>query len=144
MTNPRLEIDYVTRAGHRLEALRVLLARGAHADVVREAQEIIELSLKALLRACGVTVPQIHDVGQILVREAERLPARLRADVERMAAISKALRKDREIAFYGSEDLIPSEFYTAADAGQAYEDARWVHERVTTVVVPEGGSPPHG
>ena len=138
MTNPRLEIDYVTRAGHRLEALRVLLARGAHADVVREAQEIIELSLKALLRACGVTVP--HDVGQILVREAGRLPAGLRAHAERMAAISKALRKDREIAFYGSEDLIPSEFYTATDAGQAYEDARWVHERVTTVVIPEGGS----
>lgn len=136
MTNPKLEIDYVTRAGHRLEALRVLLDRGAHADVMREAQEIIELCLKALLRASGVTVPQIHDVGQILLREADRLPATIRPDAGRMAEISRALRKDREIAFYGSEDLIPSEFYTRADAERAFEDARWVHERVSTVVGP--------
>ena len=134
MTNPKLEADYVTRAGHRLAALRVLLERGAHADVMREAQEIIELSLKALLRASGVTVPQIHDVGQIVVREVDRLPVSVRPDAPRMAEISKALRKDREIAFYGSEDLIPSEFYTRADAERAFEDARWVHERVSTVV----------
>lgn len=138
MTNPRLEVDYVVRAGHRLEALEVLLRRGAHADVVREAQEIIELCLKALLRASGVGAPQIHDVGQILVREAERLPAALRADAGRMAAISKALRKDREIAFYESEDLVPSEFYTKADADRAFEDARWVHGRVSSVVRPAG------
>ena len=134
MTNPSLEIDYVIRAGHRLAALRVLLDRGAHADVMREAQEIIELSLKALLRASGVAVPQIHDVGQIVLREVERLPVAVRADSQRMAEISKALRKDREIAFYGSEDLIPSEFYTKADAERAFDDARWVHERVSTVV----------
>lgn len=136
MTNPKLEIDYVVRAGHRLAALRVLVERGAHADVVREAQEIIELSLKALLRASGVTVPQIHDVSQILLREVERLPAALRPDVDRMAEISKALRKDREIAFYGAEDLIPSEFYTEADATRASADAHWVHERVRSVVTP--------
>jgi hypothetical protein len=136
VTNPALEIDYVIRAAHRLAALRVLRDRGAHADVMREAQEIIELSLKALLRASGVTVPQIHDVGQILMREVGRIPAPLRGDVQRMADISKALRKDREIAFYGSEDLIPSEFYTEADAERAFEDARWVHERVSSVVRP--------
>lgn len=55
-----------------------------------------------------------------------------------MADISKALRKDREIAFYGSEDLIPSEFYTRADAEQAFEDARWVHAHVASVVKSEG------
>jgi hypothetical protein len=138
MTNPGLAIDYVTRAGHRLAALEVLLEHGAHADVMREAQEIVELSLKALLRASGVTVPQIHDVGPLLLREAGRLPPSLRADRSRMADISKALRKDREIAFYGSEDLIPSEFYTRADAQRAFEDASWVHERVSSVVKPEG------
>ena len=37
MTNPKLEVDYVVRAGHRLAALRVLVERGAHADVVPEA-----------------------------------------------------------------------------------------------------------
>ncbi|MBX3028244.1 hypothetical protein KF840_25420 [bacterium] len=53
-----------------------------------------------------------------------------------MAEISKALRKDREIAFYGSEDLIPSEFYGAADAHRAFADARWVLEQVAGVVRP--------
>jgi hypothetical protein len=72
------------------------------------------------------------------VREAERLPPSVRPEVNRMADISKALRKDREIAFYGSEDLIPSEFYTRADAEQAFEDARWVHAHVASVVKSEG------
>lgn len=134
MTNPKLEIDYVTRAGHRLEALRVLMTRGAHADVMREAQEIIELCLKALLRASGVTVPQIHDVGAIVVREADRLPLAVRSHAARMAEISKALRKDREIAFYGTEDLIPSEFYTETDAARAFADAAWVLQQVASVI----------
>jgi HEPN domain-containing protein len=136
MTNPKLEVDDVTRAEHRLEALRVLLARGAHADVMREAQEIIELCLKALLRARGITVPQIHDVGAILVNEMERLPVTVRPHATRMAEISKALRKDCEIAFYGSEDLIPSEFYTRDDAARAFADAQWVLEQVAGVVRP--------
>ncbi len=85
MTNPSLELDYVTRGGHRLAALRVLLDSDAHADVVREAQKIIELCLKAFLRASGVTVPQIHDVGRIVLREVDRLPVAVRPDASRMA-----------------------------------------------------------
>jgi hypothetical protein len=64
-----------------------------------------------------------------------RLPLSLLPDVERLARISKALRKDREIAFYGSEDLVPSEFYSRADAEQAFADASWTHERVASFVV---------
>lgn len=140
MTNPKLEADYVARAEHRLAALRVLLDRGAHADVMREAQEIIELCLKALLRTSGVTVPQIHDVGAILMQETDRLPVPVRGEAARMAAISKALRKDREIAFYGSEDLIPSEFYTRDDAERAFADAAWVLQQVAGVVPPLRGA----
>jgi len=83
-----------------------------------------------------VTAPPVHDVGQLLVREAARLPVTLRADVPRMATISKSLRKEREIAFYGAEDLVPSEFYDRADAERALADARWVHARVASVVAP--------
>lgn len=134
MTNPRLEIDYVVRAGHRLEALRVLFERASYADVVREAQEIVELCLKALLRSSGVSVPQIHDVGRILLREVDRLPALVRDDAARMAAISRDSRRDREIAFYGAEDLVPSEFYDKPEAEKAFADAQWIHTRVSTVV----------
>jgi hypothetical protein len=39
-------------------------------------------------------------------------------------AISKRLRKERELSFYGAEDFIPTEEYDLADAEQAIKDAR--------------------
>lgn len=140
MTNPKIEVDYVTRAGHRLEAVRVLLDRNSFADVVREAQEVVELCLKALLRRSGITVPQLHDVGHILRQERSRLPASVQPDAERMAAISKELRRDREIAFYGAEDIVPSEFYARPEAEKALADARWIHGRVSSVVMTSEGT----
>jgi len=127
MKNKSLVEDYLTRAGHRLEALAVLMQRQSYADVVREAQEIVELSLKALLRHAHIEVPRIHDVGDILREEREKLPEELGPQVERLAQISRSLRRDRELAFYGAEDLTPSEFYRQEDAAQALEDAKWVH-----------------
>ena len=45
---------YLVRAEKRLTALAVLRDEGAHSDVVREAQELVELALKGMLRAVGV------------------------------------------------------------------------------------------
>jgi hypothetical protein len=61
--NLDLARDYVTRAGIRLEALEVLYRGESWADVVRESQEIVELTLKGLLRAFGVTPPPAYDVS---------------------------------------------------------------------------------
>jgi HEPN domain-containing protein len=36
------------------------------------------------------------------------------------------MRRDRELSYYGSEDLTPSEFYHKEDAEEAFEDAKWV------------------
>ena len=41
-------------------------------------------------------------------------------------------RDDRELAFYGAEDLTPSGFYSRSDAERAREGAR----RTVAVVVP--------
>lgn len=38
--------------------------------------------------------------------------------------VSKLLRKDRELAFYGSEDVTPSSFYERGDAEEAIAMAR--------------------
>jgi hypothetical protein len=48
------------------------------------------------------------------------------------------LRRDRELAFYGAEDLTPSGFYTKEDAVSARDVAR---RTVATVLphVPVGG-----
>lgn len=127
MKNKSLAHDYITRAGHRLAAVEVLLARESHADVVRESQEAVELCLKGLLRLARIEVPRNHDVSDILLEFSSQLPASVRPHAARLAKISKAMRRDRELAFYGSEDLTPSEFYKEEDAKEALENARWVH-----------------
>lgn len=123
MRNQELAFDYVRRAGVRLRALEVLHAAESWADVVRESQEIVELALKGLLRAHGVEPPRIHDVSELLLAERERLPAALRPKLSRLAAISRDLRRDRELSFYGAEDLTPGSFYSREDADRAREGA---------------------
>jgi len=97
-------------------------------DVVREAQETVELALKGMLRAIGVEPPKYHDVGGLLLEHGDRFKTTITKHLERAAVISKRLRKERELAFYGDIDFIPTEEYTEQDARQAIEDAKWVVE----------------
>ena len=139
MRNRTLAIDYVQRAKVRLRALDVLYEAESWADVVRESQEVVELALKGLLRAAGIDPPRVHDVADVLAAERGRLPAALADDdVARLAAASRDLRRDRELAFYGAEDLTPSEFYRETDAAGARDAARRVVGLVRPHVVPEG------
>ena len=134
MRNTELALDHVRRAGIRLRAVKVLFEAESWADVVRESQEVVELALKGLLRACGVEAPRLHDVSEILIAERARLPEALRGEVESLARISRDLRRDRELAFYGAEDLTPSGFYKRQDAERAREGAERVVRLVTPVV----------
>jgi len=124
MRNTDLAADHVRRAEIRLLAVDVLFEHQSWADVVRESQEVVELALKGLLRAYGVEPPRIHDVSEILIAERPRLPESLHDKLDDLASISRNLRRDRELAFYGAEDLTPSGFYTRADAERARDDAR--------------------
>lgn len=124
MRNLDLAADHLRRAGARLLALDVLFDGGSWADVVRESQEVVELALKGLLRASGVEAPRIHDVADVLVAERDHLPPALAPHVDRLAEVSRALRRDRELAFYGAEDLTPSTFYRESDAVLARDSAR--------------------
>ncbi len=126
MRNQTLAVDHVRRADARLRALDVLYDAQSWADVVRESQEVVELALKGLLRAVGIDPPRVHDVADVLVAERGRLPAALAGDVERLAEASRSLRRDRELAFYGAEDLTPSDFYRRSDADTARDSARLV------------------
>ena len=125
MRNRDLAADHLRRAEARLRALDVLFDAESWADVVRESQEVVELALKGLLRAHGVEAPRIHDVSEILLAERARLPEPIRVEVDRLAKISKELRRDRELAFYGTEDLTPSDFYAREDAVRARDGARF-------------------
>ncbi len=132
MRSPDLAADYVRRARARLAAVEALYAAASWADVVRESQEVVELALKGLLRAVGIEPPRIHDVSDVLEAERQRFPKALRRHLDALAAGSRTLRRDRELAFYGAEDLTPSGFYTQEDATSAREIA----VRTVATVVP--------
>ena len=134
MHNKDLAVDYVKRAQIRLKAIEVLMVHQSFADVVRESQEVVELALKALLRKCGIESPRIHDVSSVLLQERSRIPPQIAPHTECLAAISKNLRRDRELAFYGTEDLTPSDFYSAQDAQSALADATFVVQTVSPYV----------
>ena len=125
MRNQDLAKDYIRRAAGRLRALDVLYEDGHWADVVREAQEVVELALKAALRAHGVEPPRLHDVSDVLLAERDRLPASITTEMDSLVRISRELRRDRELAFYGAEDLTPSGFYSKDDATKARDGARF-------------------
>lgn len=126
MTADELARSYFNRSAKRWLALELLMQHEAFPDVVREAQEIVELVLKGMLRAVGIDPPKWHDVGQILLEHADKLPSPVRADLPAFAATSRRLRRDREAAFYGDTDLIPEQVFDRAAAQQALDDARRV------------------
>jgi len=138
--NEKLASDYLKRAGHRLKALETLMAEESWPDVVREAQELVEITLKALLRGCGIEVPNIHDLSPVLEQNQDRLPAAIRGKLGDLVRISRSLRRDRELAFYGSEDLTPSDFYTREDAATALDSARLVHAEVKKALRTDTGA----
>jgi HEPN domain-containing protein len=130
MQNNTLVKDHLLRASNRLAAVDTLFEKASWPDVVRESQEIVELALKGLLRAGGIEVPRVHDVSGLLLQHRDLLPSTLQPKLKKLAEISKSLRRDRELAFYGSDDLTPSEFYLKEDAETARATARLVVEEV--------------
>ncbi len=134
MTNKSLAQSYLLKATKRLKILPVLFGEAAWSDIVREAQEIVELSLKGMLRQVGIDPPKWHDVGQMLLEYRDRFPEAGAEQLERLAAISAWLRKEREFSFYGDIDFIPTEEYSEADAMRAIEDARTVVSVAATVI----------
>ena len=134
MQNKSLARDYIVRAKKRLSALRALEKEESWADVVRESQEVVELALKALLRHFHIEVPRIHDVSAILEEEKKRFTPDIQKCIPKFMKISRDLRRDRELAFYGSEDLTPQEFYKKEDANYAQESAEWVVTQLIDVI----------
>lgn len=88
---------------------------------VRRAQEVVELSLKGLLRALGTEYPRLHDVGDAF---AEAVAAKnLSIDPQalgRIREISSYLARDRAPAFYMEQE------FTQEQAERAQADARFV------------------
>ena len=106
MTNQSLARRDRLTAQKRLKALAVLRDEEAHSDVV----------------------------GGLLIEHDTKFFSDVREQLPRAAQISKRLRRERELAFYGDIDFIPTEGYSAMDSPRAYEDAAWVIVLATAVV----------
>jgi HEPN domain-containing protein/predicted nucleotidyltransferase len=136
MTRETLAQSYLRKARSRLKALGALREDADHSDVVREAQELVELALKAMLRAVGVDPPKFHDVGPLLLEHRDRFGPEVAAEIARAAQISAWLREHRELAMYGDIDFIPTERYSEEQAARAYDDAAWVLQLAERVIGP--------
>lgn len=134
MKNMTLSMDYMLKAKARLKILPILYDEKDYPDVVRVSQEIVELSLKAILRHIGIDPPKWHDVGGILLDNIDVLPTGLEIDWDEIAQISKWLRKEREMAFYGAVDYIPMLEYNENIAQKAMDDAKKVFDVAKKIV----------
>jgi HEPN domain-containing protein len=59
MTNISLAKSYMIKALNRLDILDILFQKKGYSNVVREAQEIVELAQKAMLRQIGIDPPKV-------------------------------------------------------------------------------------
>ncbi|MDH7512438.1 MAG: HEPN domain-containing protein [Clostridiales bacterium] len=134
MNNRTLALSYLKKAKVRLDVLDLLYKKRAFSDVIREAQEVVELSLKSMLRLVGVEPPKIHDVGGLLLEHKDKFPKTVARNLKRLARVSKVLRKERELAFYGDIDFIATEEYTSQDARKAIKDTRFVVAAAKTLI----------
>ncbi len=134
MTNINLAMDYIKKAINRLDTLELYLSREDFSDVVREAQEAVELAQKAMLRQVGIDPPKWHDVGMIILENKDKFPEEIHKELYEISEISRWLRKERELAFYGDTDFIPSEEYTKEDALRALRGAKKVIDIAKKVV----------
>ncbi|MCX7793701.1 MAG: HEPN domain-containing protein [Thermodesulfovibrionales bacterium] len=126
MSSKELALSYLFKAKKRLKALYVLFEEEDYSDVIREAQEIVELCLKAMLRSAGIEPPKIHEVSSLLIEHRDRFSEDVVKHFNEISRISKRLRKERELAFYGEMDFIPTEEYSEEDALEAIKEAEFV------------------
>ncbi|MCS7278639.1 MAG: HEPN domain-containing protein [Thermodesulfobacteriaceae bacterium] len=126
MTFEDLAKSYLKKAKVRFEMLKFLYEREAYSDVIREAQEAVELTTKAMLRQRGIEPPKYHEVSFLFFHHKDKFPEFSEEELKRMSKISKSLRKERELSLYGDIDFIPTEEYTAEEAKWAIEGTEYI------------------
>jgi len=124
MNTNLLAKEYLKRGKKRLKAVEVLYNEKSYADVIRESQEIVELCGKGILRSCGIDPPKWHDVSDLIIELGKKYK-KFKKKFEKYSEISKWLRKERELSFYGEIDFLPSEEYKDRDAKKAIEGAKF-------------------
>ncbi len=65
----------------------------------------------------------MHDVSEVLEANSARFPRLVRETLDELMETSQELWRDRELAFYGSEDITPHSFYKEKHARLARQRA---------------------
>jgi HEPN domain-containing protein len=99
--------------------------------VIRFSQEATELLLKAALRLVGIEYPKVHDVGDVLLLNAERFPAKFEARIPQMAEFSREMASKRSLAMYGVEASGKTPAQIFDDPGEAAEALKNAKEVLT-------------
>jgi hypothetical protein len=95
--------------------------RGSWNVVVRRAQEVVELSLKGLLKIMGIEYPKEHDVSDVFERACREKGIEVGIEaLDQMKRISSRLARDSAPAFYMER------FYSQEQAKEAKEGAELV------------------
>jgi HEPN domain-containing protein len=58
--------DHLAWAGGSLGEAKQALEKKDYPRAIRRAQECIELSIKAILRALAIEFPKVHDVSEVI------------------------------------------------------------------------------
>lgn len=119
MTSDRIARDYLRRARVRRQALDTLMAGADYPDVIREAQDLVELVLKGALRFVGVEPPKRHDVHSVFSQFLGRFPEEWSAVLTQLDTSLTRLAEQRAPAFYGDEEAgIPASALFGEDAAR--------------------------
>ena len=121
MNNTDLNGRLILEAQMIMEEARRAFNSEAWNLVVRRSQEVVELSLKGLLKLMGVESPKTHDVGDTFAKVCTdkkiAISSRKLAEMQR---ISHQLARDRAPAFYMEKE------YSREQASQALQSAETV------------------
>lgn len=92
--------------------------------VIRRAQEVVELCLKAIFKVLSVEYPKVHEVSGEFIRICGQKKVGLSAaDGDRIATTSKWLAEKRSSAFYYEQ------LFTQEEAQFARDGAAWVYSK---------------
>lgn len=136
MTNEQMAASAHSLAARILGEAKRYRNDGAWSLTIRRSQEVVKFTLKGVLRLLGVEVPRVHNVSGFLRRYRDRLPPFLADNLDQITRISRTLREEREISFYGDEEagFTPEELYTEDDADKAVSDAMFIFDLCEQVI----------
>lgn len=129
MRNTEMARTYLEQAKARLETAKRAYEDRNYAFAVRQSQECVELSVKAVLRLYGVEYPREHDVGMLLFRLSDRFPSWFSKEFHKLVGISAELAKCRGPSMYGDEErgVPPSQLFGKDEAAKALRDAEFTY-----------------